>query len=196
MARAFSSIRSMIIGLSRRDSSSSEMILEIFWSFEIASVSPGKRLFRILGLPTTHVLKSVFVADEDVIAAVTPFDGKEPVSGVRLLLTNRVTTLDGGVMDDQARPVQDYSVIAFASDPEKWNPGTRFIASARPDQHGRFTVTGLPPGDYLVAALASLERGDSEDPEFLASLKARATPVSLGEGEEKSLSLKLVVPER
>jgi protocatechuate 3,4-dioxygenase beta subunit len=159
------------------------------WSFEIVGVSPGKRLFRMTGLPTTHALKSVFVAGEDVIDTVTPFDGKEAMSDVRLVVTNRVTTIVGGVTDEQGRPVHDYTVVAFASDPEKWNAGTRFIASARPDQHGRFTVTGLPPEDYLVAALEFLERGQSEDPEYLSSIKARATPISLAEGA-KSVDLK------
>ena len=166
------------------------------WSFEIVGVSPGKRLFRMTGLPATHALKSVFVAGEDVIDTVTPFDGKEAVSDVRLVVTNRVTTIAGGVTDDQGRPVQDYTVVAFASDPEKWNAGTRFIASARPDQHGRFAVTGLPPGEYLVAALEYLERGQSEDPEFLSSIKDRATPISLAEGEQKSVDLKVIGPER
>lgn len=165
------------------------------WSFEIVGVSPGQRLFRMTGLPATHVLKSVFVGDQDVIDTVTPFDGKEGV-GVRLVVTDRVTTITGAVTDDRGRLVQDYSVVAFASDPDKWNPGTRFIGTARPDQHGRFALTGLPPGDYFVAALAYLERGDSEDPEFLASIKMKATSVSLAEGEEKSLALKVVVTER
>ena len=166
------------------------------WSFEIVGVSPGQRLFRITGLPATHVLKSVFVGDQDVIDTVTPFDGKEGMGGVRLVVTDKVTAITGAVTDDRGRPVQDYSIVAFASDPDKWNPGTRFIGTARPDQNGRFALTGLPPGEYFVAALGYLERGDSEDPEFLASIKLKATSVSLAAGEEKSLSLKVVATER
>jgi hypothetical protein len=166
------------------------------WSFEIVGISPGQRLFRMSGLPSTCVLKSVFVADEEVIDTLTPFDGKEEISGVRLLVTNKVTAITGAVTDDRGRPVQDYAVVAFASDSSKWNAGTRYIATARPDQYGGFTLTGLPPGDYLVAALAYLERGDSEDPEFLSSIKAKATSVSLSEGEEKPLVLKVLGSER
>jgi hypothetical protein len=87
-------------------------------------------------------------------------------------------------------------VVAFAAEPEKWTTGTRYITTARPDQHGRFTVTGLPPGDYLVAALPYLERGTSQDPEFLAALKPRATPVSLAEGEQKAAQLTVLAYER
>jgi protocatechuate 3,4-dioxygenase beta subunit len=164
------------------------------WSFEIVGVSPGKRLFRMTGLPATHALKSVFVGDEDVIDTVTPIDGKAPITGVRLVITSRVTAITGGVTDAEGRPVQDYAVVAFASDRARWGPGTRYIATARPDQYGHFTVTGLPPGDYLVAALPYLERGDSEDPEFLSRLEAKATAISLAEGEQKAVDLKVLAP--
>jgi protocatechuate 3,4-dioxygenase beta subunit len=166
------------------------------WSFEIVGVSPGHRLFRVTGLPPTHTLKAVFAGDEDVIDRVTPFDGKVPMSGVRLVLTDRVTNIVGGITDDEGHPVQDYAVVAFATEAEKWASGTRYIATARPDQNGRFTVTGLPPGDYLVAALPYLQRGDSEDPEFLSALKSRATPISLAEGERKAVELKVIAYER
>jgi hypothetical protein len=165
------------------------------WSFEIVGVSPGQRLFRVMGLPPTHTLKAVFVGDEEVIDAVTAVDGRGAISGVRLVLTDRVTTIVGGATDVDGHPVQDYAMVAFAPEAEKWAPGTRYIATARPDQNGHFTVTGLPPGDYLVAALPYLERGDSEDPEFLAALKLRAMPISLAEGEQKAIELKVVAYE-
>jgi hypothetical protein len=63
------------------------------WSFEIAGVSPGKRLFRLTGLPPTHVLKSVTVGGEDVTDAPTEFDGKGMLTDVKLLLTERVTSI-------------------------------------------------------------------------------------------------------
>lgn len=167
------------------------------WSFEITGVSPGKRVFRMPGLPSTHVLKSVFVQGaDDAIDTKTEVDGREEIKGVRLVVSNRPTTVTGDVTDDRGKPVEEYAVVAFASDPERWGPSTRYVATARPDQHGRFTVTGLPPGNYLVAALDRLERGESSSPEFLGSIKGRATEVALLEGEVKAVSLKVIAPER
>jgi protocatechuate 3,4-dioxygenase beta subunit len=166
------------------------------WSFEIAGVSPGKRLFRMTGLPPTHVLKSVTVGGEDVTDTATEFDGKGAITGVTLLLTERVTSLVGEVTDDRGRQVQEYALVAFAADPERWNPGSRFIGSARPDQNGRYSLSGLPPGDYLVVAVDYLERGQAEDREFLAAMRPKATAVSLAEGEAKPLNLKLIAPDR
>ncbi len=166
------------------------------WSFEISGVSPGKRLFRMTGLPPTHVLKSVTVGGEDVTDAPTEFDGKGTLGDVKLLLTERVTSIIGEVTDDRGRQVPDYALVAFAADPERWNPGSRFIGSVRPDQNGRYSLSGLPPGDYLVVAVDSLERGQAEDREFLTAIRSKATAVSLAEGEVKPLHLKLVAPER
>ncbi len=42
-------------------------------------------------------------------------------------------------------------------------PG-RYTRVVRPDQQGRFETRGLPPGNYLAAAVESLEQGGQWDP--------------------------------
>ena len=88
-------------------------------------------------------------------------------------------------------PRTDYAVVAFSLDPARWGYQTRFVRSARPNQDGRFDLEGLPPGDYLVAALELLEPGDESDPEQLEKWKPGSTSVRLGDGEAKSITLKL-----
>ena len=50
---------------------------------------------------------------------------------------------------------------------------------------------GLPPGDYLVAAIEYLEPGDESDPELLEKWRPESTRVTLGDGETKSITVKL-----
>jgi hypothetical protein len=85
-------------------------------------------------------------------------------------------------------------VIAFSEDPNRWTFATRFIRSARPNQDGRYTLRGLPPHDYLVAAVKDMEVGQAQDPEFLESLRTRAIRVSLSEGETRVQDLKVTRP--
>jgi hypothetical protein len=181
---------------SRGMSSLGTSVIADDWSFEVSGISPGKRVFRVAGLPATHTLKSVFIDAEEVIDTETEFDGKGEIHGVRLVVSSRVTTVSGLATDDRGRPIEEYALVVFSSDPERWGRGTRYVATARPDQTGRFTVTGLPPGDYLVAALNYLERGESTSPEFLASIRSDATSVRLVEGETRMVSLKAIAPER
>ena len=57
-------------------------------------------------------------------------------------------------------------------------------------------MRGLPPGRYLAVAVQYLERGDSEDPEVLASLRDHASRFTILGTEPVRIELKLVGGER
>jgi hypothetical protein len=65
------------------------------------------------------------------------------------------------------------------------------MQSGRPDQNGRFRVSALPPGEYGIVALESLDDADSRDPEFIERVGAAASSFTLIEGETKTLDLRL-----
>ena len=52
-------------------------------------------------------------------------------------------------------------------------------------------MAGLPAGKYFAAALDYIETGSERDPDLLERLRERATWVTLGEGEAKSLTLSI-----
>jgi hypothetical protein len=56
---------------------------------------------------------------------------------------------------------------------------------------GRFTITGLPAGEYYIAALTDLNASEMYEPSFLASIVPAAITVTLGDGEKKVQDLKL-----
>jgi hypothetical protein len=114
------------------------------------------------------------------------------VTGVQILLSQTATTLSGTVEDDAARPVADYTVVAFSPDSTKWGYRTRFVRIIRPDQDGRFTLRGLPPDEYVVAALEYVEPGQEHDPERLTAWTALGKKVTLGDGEARVVTLKLI----
>jgi len=115
---------------------------------------------------------------------------------VDVVLSSAVTTLSGAVQDSHAKPVTDYVVVAFAQDSSKWGYLTRFVRTARPNQEGRFSLTGLPPDDYYVVALDYVETGEEYDPEQLEKWKSLATRVTLADAESKPLALKLASPSQ
>ena len=73
----------------------------------------------------------------------------------------------------------------------EWGPHSRFIESARPDQQGRVTIRGLPPGRYLAIAVEYLEPGDERDPDTLEAWRQSATSFTLSEGATHALDLRL-----
>ena len=92
----------------------------------------------------------------------------------------------------RGQAVKDYSLIVFAQDRERWSPGSRYMRTGRPDQDGRFKITGLPAGQYYAIALDYVEPGDATDPEFLDRMLQKAVRFSLNDGETKTMDLKLV----
>ena len=160
------------------------------WTFELGGVA-GSILFRIGTLPQGWMLRSVLLDGRDITDTPLDVHGTEDISGLQVVVTDRVTEVGGTVAGEKGEPLQEYAVVVFAEDASRWVWPSRFIATARPDQAGAFKFSNLPPARYLVVALDYLEEGASDDPEFLESLRPKATRVTLGDGETVALQLKL-----
>lgn len=158
------------------------------WSFELHGLR-GRGFIRAGTLTDDWELKRV--RREGVDVTDTPMDFSSDIDNIEIQLTNRVTTVSGGVSDDRNAVALDATVIVFADDDGKWGPHSRFIESARPDQHGQFKIRGLPPGKYIAVAVEYLEPGDERDPDLLAGWRRHGTSLTLSEGETRTLDLKL-----
>jgi protocatechuate 3,4-dioxygenase beta subunit len=120
----------------------------------------------------------------------------EELAGVRVIVTDKVTTVSGQLSDDKSQPVSEGTVLVFSESAEKWSEESRFVKSARLDQQGQYEIKGLPAATYLAVALDYVEDGIWNDPEFLESLRRYGTKVTLAEGEARSVPLKLTNLER
>jgi hypothetical protein len=158
------------------------------WTFEVHGLR-GRGFIRAGTLSDDWQLKRV--RREGVDVTDTPQDSSSDIDNIEIQLTNRVTTVSGSVSDNRNAVALDATVIVFADDDGKWRPHSRFIESARPDQHGQFKIRGLPPGKYVAIAVEYLEPGDERDPDLLADWRRHGTSVTLLEGETRTLDLKL-----
>lgn len=161
-------------------------------TFELRGLR-GRYLLNVLGLPPRYALKGVYLGTRDITDDGVEAGSAARVSGLRVVVTSRVTDLSGTVHERDARPVRDYIVLACSDDRTRWtHPLARHTRVARPDQHGRYAITGLPPGEYWVVALADLEPGGAEDVDVLARLQESGSRVRLAAGEARVLDLELV----
>jgi hypothetical protein len=136
--------------------------------------------------------RTVRVNGVDIIDTGVDIKPNGDVGGIEIEVTDHVAELSGTVTNARGEAVKDYAVVIFPQDRDRWGAtGVRYMKSGRPDQDGRFKIVAVPPGDYAAVALDYVEPGESSDPDFLERVRMRATPFSIGEGETKTLDLKL-----
>ena len=164
-------------------------------TFELTNVPIGAQLFQV-DAPDPWILKAVYVNGQDVTDVPLEFIARSEVEAVIVVLTDQVSELSGLVSDGSARPLPEFTVVAFSTDTALWRSQSRQIAVGRPDQNGRYQARGLPPGDHYVVAVDGIEQGSWYDPTFLGQLSRDAVRVSVRDGELNTLDLHIDVPSR
>jgi hypothetical protein len=117
----------------------------------------------------------------------------QQISNVAVTFTDMQTEIDGTVADGHDTPVTDYTVLAFSTEREYWRPLSRHIMTARPDQTGKYTIRGLPAGEYYVVPVDPSEQGEWFDPAYLDAHRSGASKVTLGDGETKTQDFKIKI---
>jgi hypothetical protein len=168
------------------------------WTFEMGGLN-GPRRLRVVRAPDGWMVKAILANGLDATDQPLLFGTRDQsLADVLVVMTNRVTEIGGAVVDDKGAAFNDAAVVVFASDGDLRYPRSRFISSADASGDATFTTHGLAPADYYVAAVDKRGfadvAGEIENPEFLESLVAAATRVTLGEGQRVSLTLR--VPAR
>jgi hypothetical protein len=159
-------------------------------SFHGAS-SPGAAVIELAGAPPGWHLKQILQRGADVTDSGIRLSAGESTDGVEVVLTRLPATVAGTVVDSTKRAVHDYSIAVFSKDRDRWGYRSRYVATARPNQQGQFSIKGLPPGEYLAVAVDYLEQGESRDPAFLESVRDFARSLTLGDADTQTMVLAL-----
>jgi hypothetical protein len=158
--------------------------------FVIDAVTPGRyRLWVSAAVPSSaapaFALESVRLSGEEFADLPLDLQPDMPVGEMAVTLTSLSQHLSGRILDQDARPRSDLSLLVFATDPRYWLPGSRRVQLVRPATDGYFEVADLPAGEYRMIAFGEAEPDDPTDPRFLEPLLPAAIPVVLTPGERK-----------
>jgi hypothetical protein len=159
-------------------------------SFELKA-APGRYRLNLMPPGQGWTIRSVRLSGADLTDSGLEIKANEEISALEVELTNKLTTITGLVTNARGDAVKDYTTIVFAQDPARWAGNTRYMSQGRPDQDGRFKISGLPTGDYYIVALDRVDGGEAGDPEFLERIRTKASRLSLNEGETKTVDLKV-----
>ena len=154
----------------------------------------GRFRLEVDGVPPGWAVKSITAGDAELMTAGADAANPDGITGVRVVLTDKLTDLSGSVRNQNGQPLAECVVVVLPVDIVNPDIAARYVRALRPDQQGTFRVRGLPPGQYVAAAVPSLEEGAHWDPAFQATLRTGTSTrrVTLSEGQSASLTLDLL----
>ena len=155
----------------------------------LVGFAPGRYRVRIAHSPAGWMFKGAMLDGVDV--SVTPFDLSRDLTDLELVFTDRWSGVGGTV---QGAGADGAVVVLFPTESRAWinaGPNPRRLRSARVDAQGRFGIRSVPPGDYYVVAIPDEQSAEWRDPSVLETLARTATQVTIGDGEHKTLDLRV-----
>jgi hypothetical protein len=158
---------------------------------------PGRYYVRISGAPAGWTLKSATLNGRDLSNVPILID--RDVSNLVVTFTDAPSTLSGQVHSAAGPPDTTATVLVFPAESAAWiNYGSfpRRLREIRVGRDGHYRTVGLPPGDYLVVAVADEAAANWQDPAVLKALAREATSVTLADGESRALTLRTSVVPR
>jgi hypothetical protein len=161
-------------------------------SFEWKDVPPG--LYSVQVSATSEMpdwfLKSVTAAGLNVLDSGFSVNGG--ATTLDLVASANGAVAEGVASNQNDGPVADAVVVAVPEAHLRGRP-ERYRKTVT-DQSGRFTLRGLPPGDYTLIAWESVDGEAYYNPEFLKTYEGQGKALHLDEGRHVSVQLK-TIPE-
>ena len=159
--------------------------------FQTGGYAGGRYIAAVTTLPPGWSLKSIVSNGRDI--SVEPIElADRDITDAIITFTDKTTTLTGSVTRE-GRADGDADVVIFPADSTAWKeigvPARRGRVE-RVTKAGTFSTTGLPAGDYFVAAIAADAPGDRRDPKVLERLIPSAVRVTLLDGETKNVAVR------
>jgi hypothetical protein len=161
--------------------------------YRVTPIAPGMLPMIVPGvqIPQKWSVASIVAGGRDILDRPIEIRPNESLSGIVVTMTDRVTELSGTIYDQAGRPTPAFPIVVFPTDRGYWAPGSRRIQQARPASDGKFSLVGLPPGEYYLCAATDLDPNDLMDPLFLEQLIAGSFKIVIGVGEKKTQDVKL-----
>jgi len=160
------------------------------WTFTVSDLYGPARLR--LNLPDGWAVKTIERDGGDVTDGAVEGKGGQELTGIRIIITDRVTVLTGRITTATGTAGGDGTVIVFAADPHLWRENSRFVRAVRPDDDGTWKLIGVPAGDYLAVAIDYVPEGMWNDPDYLATLRARAQRITVAETGSSPVMLRVL----
>jgi hypothetical protein len=162
-------------------------------TFVYENIPPGRRTLTVAG-PLRNgpwEAASAMLGGRDLLDQEFTLTAADAALPLTITLSQRKTTVSGQLETKSGAPATDVFVIAFAADHALWGSHSRRVSAVRPDATGHYTIAGLPPGDYRLAAVTDIDPNEWDDPSVLAALMPASIAIKVQDGETTAPTLRI-----
>lgn len=144
----------------------------------------------VVGAPENFYLKVARLDGNDVLDSGFSLRRSHAAGTLELALSPAGGHIEGIVLNKQREAFGGALVVLI---PEPSQRGqVRLYKMTTTDQYGRFSLPGIPPGDYRLFAWEEIEPGAYQDADFLPPYEKRGETVPVVEASRYSVELKLI----
>ncbi len=160
-------------------------------TFVVENIYDGTYRLQVGGFPEEFYVKSATLGGLDALGTDLTINHSQPPGLLDIMLSKDGGRIDGTVVDDQ-KPVVGAIVTLIPNPPNRQRYD--LYGSKHTDEMGRFSLLGLPPGDYKLFAWPGEETVNWQDPDYLRAYEKLGTPVHVEEKKQQTMQLQLISP--
>lgn len=158
-------------------------------SFVIHNVFDGHYKVFVGGHPEEYYRRSAKLGGSEVLDSGFTISHTQTAGALDLELTLNGGSISGTVTHD-GKMVPGALVVLVPDPPHR--DRSEMYSTRMADDFGRFTMLGLPPGDFKLFAWESPQGVDVRDPDFLKSYEPRGTTVHIQEKHGQNVQLDVI----
>jgi hypothetical protein len=164
-------------------------------SFTIARVTPDAFHVRVSGAPPEFYLKSVRLADTDVLENGLDLEKTGSVSGLDVVMSPGAASVSGSVTDEKGNAVKSAALLLRPTD-AKPSMLSLLVKHSTTDQNGQFKLTGITPGAYSLIAFEGIDMAEIQDPDLFQQHESKAIKLDLKQSVADTRTLKAISLEQ
>lgn len=155
-------------------------------TFVLNNLPDAPYRISVTGVPANFYLKEIRHNNRDILGAAARFSGN---GTVEIVISSRGGRVSGLVVDEQRRPAGAVEAVLVPNTPRD-RPDLFKTMTTGAD--GRFSLSGIAPGEYRLFAWRDPEPYAYFDPEVVKRFDPLGVPVSVSESSAQSVDVRAI----
>jgi hypothetical protein len=156
-------------------------------TFRVEAMAPGE--YRIgANIPPDYYLKEATYNQYDVLNMPFSFSGNDN-GRLEIVVSPGAGQVTGMSLDEKSSPASGISMVLI---PDQHRDRNDLFRNTTSDSNGKYTLRGIPPGEYKLFAWDSMEQYAWFDPDVLAKFESQGKPVHVIESSNQTIDLKVL----